>query len=134
MANSEWRIIKDGPVYAVDAYSLGVLIYEVFNGVTPASGQIGQTKSIPRSMHQCYKRLLNSNPKARMSVENFVTHGQRPGSFFDSQLIHLTEGLENLGLKSQTEREEYLEYASSITKSLSHLTDLLTCFMFIVDN
>ena len=101
----------DGPIYAADAYSLGVLIYEVFNGTVPASGQIGQTNNIPRSMHQCYKKLLNSNPKARMSVANFVIHGQRPGSFFDGQLIRLTEGLENLGLKSQIEREDYLEYA-----------------------
>ena len=134
MANSGWKTIRDGPVYAVDAYNLGVLIYEVFNGATPASGQIGQTKNIPRNMHQCYKKLLNSNPKARMSVESFVIHGQRPGSFFDSQLIFLTEGLENLGLKSQTEREEYLEYAPIITESSVYFTGMLIKILFIADN
>ena len=96
-------------MHAADSYCLGLLIYEVFNGTPPAGGQIGQTSNIPRGIHQSYKRLLNSNPKARMSVETFVAHGQRPASFFDGQLIHLTEGLENLGLKSSTEREEYLE-------------------------
>jgi len=71
--------------------------------------QIGQTKNIPPSMHSSYKRLVNANPKARVSIGHFLEQGQRSGSFFDSALIKLTDGVDNLGVKSETEREAFLE-------------------------
>jgi len=61
-------------------------------------------------MQQSYRRLVNANPKARLSVAHFLDQGRRPGSFFDSPLIQLTEGIENLGLKTETEREVFLQY------------------------
>ena len=109
LVQSGWQTIKNLPVHAVDSYNLGTFVYEIFNGVSSASGQVGQTTNIPQKLQQSYKRLLNSNPRVRMSVEAFVTHGQRAGGFFDCELVHLTEGLENMGLKSDEEREEYLE-------------------------
>ena len=63
-----WEVVKQGPTPAVDAYNFGVLIYEVFNGSYNSSDQLGQVKKIPPSMQQSYKRLLNPNPKSRMSV------------------------------------------------------------------
>ena len=74
------------------------------------SDQIGQTKNIPPSMHQCYKRLLNANPKARLSISHFREQGRRNGGFFETPLIKLSEGLESLGLKSDEERAELLRY------------------------
>ncbi|KAL8928381.1 MAG: hypothetical protein Q9172_000973 [Xanthocarpia lactea] len=59
-------------------------------------------------MHQSYKRLLNQNPKARLSVSHFRDQGRRSGGFFDTPLIKLSEGIEGLGLKSDGEREEFL--------------------------
>lgn len=64
-------------------------------------------------MHQNYKRLLNSNPKARLSVSHFRDQGRRSGGFFETPLIRLSEGLENLGLKSEGEREEFLRLVVS---------------------
>lgn len=93
---------------AVDSYGFGILIFEVFNACTITSDQIGQTKNIPPSMHQSYKRLLNANPKARLSVAHFRDQGTRSGGFFETPLIKLSEGLEHLGLKSDGERQEFL--------------------------
>ncbi|KAL8660050.1 MAG: hypothetical protein Q9226_000128 [Calogaya cf. arnoldii] len=59
-------------------------------------------------MHQSYKRLLNQNPKARLSVSHFREQGRRSGGFFDTPLIKLSEGIESLGLKSDGERGEFL--------------------------
>jgi SCY1-like protein 1 len=94
----------------VDSFNFGTLIFEVFNGDFTGPDQAGQTKNIPPTMHSSYKRLVNSNPKARITVANFLEQGQRSGSFFDSPLIKLTEGVESLGLKSPDEREEFLKY------------------------
>ncbi|KAK3493823.1 armadillo-type protein [Neurospora crassa] len=109
LANGGWDVIKKSPHHAVDSYDFGILIYEVFNGSFMGSDQLGQTKSIPPSMQASYKRLINANPKARLSAAHFLEQGLRSGSFFDSPLIKLTEGVDNLGIKSETEREAFLE-------------------------
>jgi SCY1-like protein 1 len=105
-----WEVIREIPTYAVDAYNFGTLIFEVFNGSFLGSDQLGQMKSIPPSMHQSYKRLLNPNPKARMSVSQFLDQGRRLGGFFQTPLIQVTEDIESLGLKADAERDELLAY------------------------
>lgn len=109
-----WEAIKQNPVTAVDAYDFGILIYEAFNGSYMGTDQLSQPKSIPPSMQQSYKRLVNANPKARISVGSFLEQGQRSGGFFETPLINITDTVENLGLKSQAEREEFLAYALCI--------------------
>jgi SCY1-like protein 1 len=103
-----WEAIRQNPAHAVDAYNFGTLIFEVFNGSFTGSEQLGQTKSIPPSMHQSYKRLLNPSPKARMSVGQFLDQGMRLGGFFQTPLIQVTEDVESLGLKADNERDELL--------------------------
>ncbi|KAF2184272.1 ARM repeat-containing protein [Zopfia rhizophila CBS 207.26] len=103
-----WEVIRQNPTHAIDAYNFGTLIFEVFNGSYVGSDQLGQTKNIPPSMHQTYKRLLNPNPKARMSVSQFLDQGRRLGGFFQTPLIQVTEDIESLGLKADDERDELL--------------------------
>ncbi|RDW91424.1 hypothetical protein BP5796_02589 [Coleophoma crateriformis] len=108
LAKSGWDAIKRGPISAVDSYNFGTLIFEVFNGDFSGGDQAGQTKNIPPSMHSSYRRLVNSNPKSRVSVGHFLDQGRRSGGFFDTPLIKLTESVDNLGMKSEEEREEFL--------------------------
>jgi len=60
-------------------------------------------------MQANYKRLCHASPKTRLSIAHFLEQGKRAGAFFDSPLIQLSEGIENLGLKSESEREEFLK-------------------------
>ncbi|CBX92253.1 hypothetical protein IAQ61_000432 [Plenodomus lingam] len=108
IAKAGWEVVKQNPTPAVDAYNFGILIFEVFNGGYHSSDQLGQMKSIPASMHQSYKRLLNPNPKSRMSVGQFLDQGKRLGGFFQTPLIQVTDDIENLGLKAEDERNELL--------------------------
>ncbi|KAF1358769.1 ARM repeat-containing protein [Lizonia empirigonia] len=108
VAKGGWEAIKQNPTPAVDAYNFGVLIFECFNGSYSSSDQLAQMKSIPPSMHQSYKRLLNPNPKSRMSVGQFLDQGKRIGGFFQTPLIQVTEDIDNLGLKAEEERNELL--------------------------
>ncbi|KAH6668395.1 kinase family protein-like protein [Halenospora varia] len=96
------------PLHAVDAYNFGTLIFEVFNGDFMGGDQAGQTKGIPPSMHSSYRRLVNSSPKARVSVANFLEQGRRNGGFFGTPLIKLTESVNSLGMKCEEEGEEFL--------------------------
>ena len=108
LAKSGWDAIKRSPIAALDAYNFGTLIFEVFNGDFMGSDQAGQTKNVPSSMHSTYRRLVNASPKARLSVGHFLEQGRRNGGFFETRLIKLTEGIDNLGMKSEDERDEFL--------------------------
>ncbi|KAF2262291.1 kinase domain-containing protein [Lojkania enalia] len=109
-----WEIIRQNPAHAIDAYNFGTLIFECFNGSYHGSDQLGQMKSIPPSMHQMYKRLLNPNPKARMSVGQFLDQGRRVGGFFQTPLIQVTEDIESLGLKADAERDKLLSQLDDV--------------------
>ncbi|KMU87096.1 kinase family protein [Coccidioides immitis H538.4] len=102
-----WETIKRNPLHAVDSYNFGTLIFETFNG-NFQNNQAGQTSNIPPSMHQSYKKLVNPNPKLRLSLAHFIEQGQRAGGFFDSPLIRLTQDIDSLGLKDDAEREEFI--------------------------
>lgn len=106
---SGWEQIKRHPLHAVDAYHFGILIFEAFNGDYIGSDQAGQTKNIPPAMHASYRRLVNNNPKARISIANFLEQGRRNGGFFNTPLIKLTDSVDNLGMKSEEEREAFLK-------------------------
>ncbi|KAH8596531.1 armadillo-type protein [Bisporella sp. PMI_857] len=109
LARSGWDAIKHNPSHAVDSYNFGCLVFEVFNGDFTGPGQAGQTKGIPPSMQSSYRRLVNSNPKARIGVGSFLEQGCRHGGFFETPLIKLTRSIENLGMKTEAEREVFLQ-------------------------
>ncbi|KAF2153052.1 protein kinase [Myriangium duriaei CBS 260.36] len=117
VAKGGWDSIKRGPISAVDSYDYGILISEVFTGGFSGSDQVGKTKDIPHAMHNHYKRLVNPNPKLRLSIAHFLEQGARPGSFFDTPLIQLSDGIENLGLKTEGEREEFLTELDTVAQS-----------------
>ncbi|KAF7585296.1 hypothetical protein BBP40_011304 [Aspergillus hancockii] len=103
-----WDTIKRHPLAAVDAYGLGILIFEVFNGGFAGGDQVGKTMNIPPTMQQSYKRLCTANPKIRLSPAHFVEQGKKHGGFFQTPLIRLTDDIESLGLKNDAEREEFI--------------------------
>ncbi|EOO02598.1 putative scy1 protein kinase protein [Phaeoacremonium minimum UCRPA7] len=115
LARSGWDSIKKSPHSAVDAFNYGTLLFEVFNGDFMGADQAGQTKNIPPTMQSSYKRLVNANPKARLSVGHFLEQGLRHGAFFDTPLIKLTDGVDNLGMKSAEERDEFLDDLDQLT-------------------
>lgn len=118
VAKGGWDAVRKNPTHAVDAYGYGILISEVFNGGFSGSDQIGTTKGVPPSMQPSYKRLTHAVPKMRLSAGHFLEQGSRSGGFFDTPLIQLTDGIENLGLKNDTERAVFLEYDQSYYKTL----------------
>jgi SCY1-like protein 1 len=108
VSNSGWTAIKRGPLAAADSFGLGIFVFEVFNGGFRGADQLNQTKTIPPSMVQGYRRLINSNPKLRLSPGHFVEQGTKAGGFFETPLIRLTTDVDNLGLKSESERDQFL--------------------------
>ena len=125
-----WTAIKRSPLPAADAFGLGVLVYESFNGSFMGSDQLGQPKNIPNGMVQSYRKLINANPKLRLSAGHFLEQGMKTGGFFETPLIRITKGADSLGLKDEAERDEFLRYArhsllvSKFTDTNSQLDEL----------
>lgn len=103
-----WESVRKNPTHAVDAYNYGILVTEVFNGGFSGSDQVGSTKNIPLDMQNSFKRLTHAAPKMRLSVAHFLEQGIRSGGFFDTPLIQLADGIDNLGLKSESEKDAFL--------------------------
>lgn len=108
IAKSGWDAVRSNPIHALDSYGYGILVTEVFNGGFSGSDQIGNTKNIPHPVQPSYKRLTHAVPKMRLSIGHFLEQGSRNGGFFDTPLIQLTNNIENLGLKSESERDVFL--------------------------
>ncbi|KAL4999589.1 armadillo-type protein [Aspergillus recurvatus] len=109
-----WDAIKRHPLTAVDSYGLAILVFEVFNA--NFTGEVGKMTNIPPSMHQSYKRLGTANPKLRLSPAHFVEQGKKSGGFFETPLIRLTDDIDSLGLKSDAEREEFLNELDNLSE------------------
>lgn len=118
VARDGWSVIKKNPLPATDSFGLAVLIYEIFNGGFPATDQLGQTKNVPPSMVQSYRRLFNNSPKVRLSATAFLEQGRKLGGYFETPLIRLTNDIDNLGLKDESERNSLLSELDAVTDDL----------------
>lgn len=108
VVSNGWNVTQRNPLPAADAFGFGTLVYESFNGNFLGTDQLGQTKNIPSGMVQSYRKLINANPKLRLSAGEFLEQGLKTGGFFQTPLIHITTGADSLGLKSEVERDEFL--------------------------
>jgi SCY1-like protein 1 len=103
---------------AADAYSLGLLLHTLFNPNHPLPPtaepphpppQPSTRGSIPTSLFNVYKKLLNPNPRARLTPKAFLEIGTADGGFFASnKLVQVCAGLDNFSLASEGEKNGLL--------------------------
>jgi len=108
VAKSSWDMYRNNSWSPVDAYGLGVLISEAFGGIAIRPSQVADTARVPANLLPMVKRLLSANQKLRPSVGIFLDQGRKSGGYFQTPLISFSENIDNLGLKSDTEREQFL--------------------------
>ncbi|KAF9219571.1 ARM repeat-containing protein [Gyrodon lividus] len=114
-----WSVLKDGLISAADSYALGLLLHSVFNPTHPQPPtaepphpppQPSSRGSIPTSVFLSFKKLLNPNPKGRMTPKNFLevgmaeTVGEGSGFFSSNRLVKVCGGLDNFSLGSEAEK------------------------------
>ncbi|OBZ68346.1 N-terminal kinase-like protein [Grifola frondosa] len=114
-----WSSLKELNPAAADAYALGLLIHFVFNPSVPLPATAhpphppptaSSRGSIPASIFPTYKRLLNPNPKARLTPAHFLdlgmaeTAGDGSGFFASNRLVKVSAGLDNFNLASEAEK------------------------------
>ncbi|KAI0674764.1 ARM repeat-containing protein [Trametes maxima] len=116
--------LKELPPAAADAYGLGLLIHFAFNANQglPATAQpphppptAASRGAIPTSIFPAYKKLLNPNPKARLTPAHFLelgtshTAGDGSGFFANNQLVKVCAGLDGFNVASEGEKASLLK-------------------------
>ncbi len=77
-----WEAIKRNPLTAVDAYDYGILLHETFNGSFMGGDQLSAPKSIPPTMQQSYKRLIQCKPESENISSRISGAGSTYGRIF----------------------------------------------------
>ncbi|KAH9993174.1 hypothetical protein BJV77DRAFT_1067320 [Russula vinacea] len=79
-----WAALKDGPITATDAYALALLIFNLFNPTVshppfldpPYNPPQPSTRGkLPPSLWSSFKKMLNPNPKGRMTPKALLDVG-----------------------------------------------------------
>ena len=107
---------------AHDAYTLALLIHKLFNPTQPLPPtatpphpppQASSRGAIPPAIFPQFKRMLNPNPKTRLTAAGFLGEGgendSRKGYFAGNRFVWVGEGLEGWALKGEGERAELLK-------------------------
>ena len=115
-------------VAAADGYALGLLIHAAFNPShpPPPSAQpphppptASSRGAIPVSVFSSFKKLINPNPKARMTPKQFLdlgmaqTAGEGSGFFANNSLVIVCAGLDNFNIASEGEKTALLRLVHS---------------------
>ncbi|CDW52881.1 Pkinase and MAT1 domain containing protein [Trichuris trichiura] len=90
---------------AIDAYGLGCLIWELFNGPLESAGALKTFKSLPASWQPSFKRLTAASPQQRVSIDDLLDNGRKAGGLFSNKLIDAMSFLEEFHLKSAAEQQ-----------------------------
>ncbi|CCJ30937.1 unnamed protein product [Pneumocystis jirovecii] len=104
-----WKYLKGiSSKTAVDAYHLGCLIYEIFNGAFKTPSDLIQKGRIPHKLFNTYKKLLIPNPTLRLSISKFINCGHNNEGFFQTELIECSEFLEHFFVKDKEQVNTFL--------------------------
>jgi SCY1-like protein 1 len=116
VAKGGWGTITAQSIPALDSWYFAILMFELFSGPFSNSEQLSSPKGFPSGILPPYKRLISPGPKTRLPVAQFLDQGKRNGGYFDTPLIRITEFIENMSVKSEFERKEFLRYNIMFTK------------------
>ncbi|KAJ4795995.1 N-terminal kinase-like protein [Rhynchospora pubera] len=115
LSKSEWAAIRKSPPWAIDAWGLGCLIYEIFSGLKlTKTEELRNTASIPKSLLPDYQRLLSSAPSRRMNPSKLIDNSE----FFQNKLVETIQFMEILNLKDSVEKDSFFRKLPNIAEQL----------------
>lgn len=99
-----WTQIAEAPLWAMDMWSLGCLVYEVFNGPLNRAEDTQNMRNIPQSLKTAFKRLLASRPAQRPNPKKILSH-----PFFRHDLVETLAFLDEISIKEPDEKAKFFQ-------------------------
>ncbi|KAI9001680.1 armadillo-type protein [Gaertneriomyces semiglobifer] len=110
-----WGVVRGVQVWCLDAYMVGVMIWELFNGERRPDGGQG---SIPVDLYPSYKALIEVDPGRRIGMKEFLERGLWKGAFFDKEFLRVTMFVEEIAIKDVAEKEAFIKNLTGILPKL----------------
>ena len=98
---------KRGEIWSTDAWGLGCLIWEIYNGVLTTSADLKSVSKIPKPLLLHYCDLVHANPKKRTNPKTFLARCLEPGHFFDNQFIKANLFLNEIQIQDANQQKEF---------------------------
>ncbi|WWC64691.1 uncharacterized protein I303_107302 [Kwoniella dejecticola CBS 10117] len=104
-----WGVLRDSDPAFSDTYLLALLIFSLYNPSSPlpslsAAPSPSSAGSIPKPLFPLWKRMLNPNPRTRLSTNGFVEEANSSGIWASNPLVSLVNGLDNFELASESDK------------------------------
>lgn len=109
LGRSEWDVIAQSPVWAVDAWGLGCLIQEAFSDrVLVKMEDLKNIEKIPQKIKPYYQKLLASQPARRLNPADLLDSG-----VLKNDLLAMVTFLQNLAMKDSIEKDSFFQRLGS---------------------
>ncbi|KAG9510210.1 N-terminal kinase-like protein [Fragariocoptes setiger] len=125
------------PKWASDSWGLACLIWESFNGTLSQNSSVKSLGQIPKSLGQYYAKLIASNPKQRISPDDFIKECRSSGTFFNNPFIEAILFLEEIQIRESNEKSKFFSNLENELESFPTdmcrnkiLPDMINAFEF----
>jgi len=72
-SSNDRAVLRNMPLHAIDAWSLGVLIRTVYGGEVVRTEDLQNTSKIPKGLTQAYQKLLKGTPEKRLNINRLLS-------------------------------------------------------------
>ncbi|EKX44850.1 hypothetical protein GUITHDRAFT_163464 [Guillardia theta CCMP2712] len=117
VAKGNWESLQEAG-YAVDTWSFGCLIHEVYNGMLARPEDLKNTTQLPQEAIPLYQSTLKAVPDRRPRGSQMLT-----SPFFKSRMVQVNKSLTELALMDSAQKEDFF---LKLSESLDLLPD---CFL-----
>lgn len=111
----EGNTSKKGEKWSSDAWGLGCLIWEIYNGVLQKSSDLKTVSKIPKQLLMHYCDLVHANPRKRTNPKDVLGKCLQPGHFFDNDFIKANLFLSEIQIKDSDQQKDFFQ---SLDKSI----------------
>ncbi|CAF0712601.1 unnamed protein product [Brachionus calyciflorus] len=112
----------------VDSWTLGCLIWEIFNGILPNTNALKNPGQIPKSLVQAYMSLLNPMPEKRLTPAKFISLCRQSGGFMNNHFVDTLLFLEEIQIKDANEKTKFF---TELTQKLDDFPGQLCLFKIL---
>jgi SCY1-like protein 1 len=104
LGKRNWTMIEQADPWSIDSWSLGCLIYAVFNKSLKNVQQLSTPGAVPKALLSAYGQLLYTAVKGRLNPQKLVE-----SKFFENDLVQTVDFLENLAVHTDADKQGFFQ-------------------------